>query len=181
MSMQRIFVPRETSAISLGADDVAEKIRSKLASSGSKAKIARNGSWGMCWLEPLIEVETGKGRIAYGPVTSDDVDSLIAADFLNGGKHALRLGPTEKISWLARQQRWTFARCGLIDPLSIEEYRANGGFDGFEKALATGASAVVEMVTASGLRGRGGGGRVHGAHEHPRRAGAGKQRINAGR
>ena len=158
MSMQRIFVPRETSAISLGADDVAEKIRSKLASSGSKAKIARNGSWGMCWLEPLIEVETGKGRIAYGPVTSDDVDSLIAADFLNGGKHALRLGPTEKISWLARQQRWTFARCGLIDPLSIEEYRANGGFDGFEKALATGASAVVEMVTASGLRGRGGAG-----------------------
>jgi formate dehydrogenase iron-sulfur subunit len=158
MKLQRIFVPRETSAISLGADEVAEKLRALLAKSGSKTQIVRNGSWGMCWLEPLVEVETGKGRIAYGPVTPDDVESLLAADFVKGGKHPLRLGATEKISWLARQQRWTFARCGLIDPLNVEEYMANGGFNGFEKALAAGAGAVVEMVTASGLRGRGGAG-----------------------
>ncbi len=158
MTLQRIFVPRETSAISLGADEVAEKLRGLFAKSGTKVKLVRNGSWGMCWLEPLVEVETDKGRIAYGPVTPNDVESLVAADFIHGGKHALRLGPTGKISWLARQQRWTFARCGLIDPLDVEEYRANGGFDGFEKALAAGASAVVEMVTASGLRGRGGAG-----------------------
>ncbi|MCI0516866.1 MAG: formate dehydrogenase, partial [Woeseiaceae bacterium] len=158
MTVKRVFVPRETSAISLGADEVAEKFRTLLAKSGSKAELVRNGSWGMCWLEPLVEVETTKGRIAYGPVTPNDIESLLAADFVNGGKHALRLGPTEKISWLARQQRWTFARCGLIDPLKIGEYRAHGGFDGFEKALAAGAARVIETVTASGLRGRGGAG-----------------------
>ncbi len=158
MKLQRIFVPRETSALSLGADDVAEKLRALLAKAGKKIKIVRNGSWGMCWLEPMVEVETAAGRIAYGPVTPDDVDSLVAADFIHGGKHSLRLGPTEKISWLARQQRWTFARCGLIDPLDVDDYRAHGGFDGFEKALACGADAVVETVTASGLRGRGGAG-----------------------
>ncbi|HSD69494.1 MAG TPA: NADH-quinone oxidoreductase subunit NuoF [Woeseiaceae bacterium] len=158
MTAKRVFVPRETSAISLGADEVAEKLRAMLAKSGSKRELVRNGSWGMCWLEPLVEVETGKGRIAYGPVTPGDVESLIAADFLNGGKHSLRLGPTEKISWLERQQRWTFARCGLIDPLSIDQFREHGGFDGFEKALAAGSAKVIETVTASGLRGRGGAG-----------------------
>jgi formate dehydrogenase iron-sulfur subunit len=158
MTAQRIFIPRETSAISLGADDVAEKLRALLAKSGHMAKIVRNGSWGMCWLEPLVEVETEGGRIAYGPVTPEDIDSLIAADFLHGGKHRLRLGPTEELSWLVRQQRWTFARCGLIDPLDVADYRAHGGFDGLAKALAAGPAAIVDMVTASGLRGRGGAG-----------------------
>ncbi|MDH4314574.1 MAG: NADH-quinone oxidoreductase subunit NuoF [Gammaproteobacteria bacterium] len=158
MSTTTIFVPRETSAISLGADEVADKIDAWIRKSGSKISLVRNGSWGMCWLEPMVEVQTAKGRIAYGPVSPDDIESLIESDFVSGGKHALRLGPTKDIDWLARQQRWTFSRCGLTDPLSIDDYRSNGGFAGIEKAIAGGADAVLETVKASGLRGRGGAG-----------------------
>lgn len=158
MSGVRIFVPRETSAISLGADEVASKLDAWIRKSGNGATLVRNGSHGMCWLEPLVEVETSKGRIAYGPVTPGDVESLVAADFLNGGEHALRLGPTNKIEWLVRQQRWTFSRCGEIDPLSLDEYRAQGGFAGLTKALQSDAKTVLETVKASGLRGRGGAG-----------------------
>ncbi|MEQ9563511.1 MAG: NADH-quinone oxidoreductase subunit NuoF [Woeseiaceae bacterium] len=158
MSKSRIYVPRETSAISLGADEVANKLADWIKKSGSDAMLVRNGSHGMCWLEPLVEVETAKGRIAYGPVTPDDIDSLIAADFANGGNHALRLGPTMEIPWLARQQRWTFSRCGLIDPLSVDDYQSHGGFAGLAKALAGDAKSVLDTVKASGLRGRGGAG-----------------------
>lgn len=154
----RIFVPRETSAISLGADEVASKLEAWIRKSGNGATLVRNGSHGMCWLEPLVEVDTGTARIAYGPVRPEDVESLIAADLLNGGTHALRLGPTNEIEWFARQQRWTFSRCGQIDPLSVDEYLAHGGFAGLKTALKDDANAVLETVKASGLRGRGGAG-----------------------
>jgi formate dehydrogenase iron-sulfur subunit len=150
----RVFVPRETSAVSLGADEVAERIQSH----ADGVTVVRNGSWGMCWLEPLVEVETGGGRIAYGPVSADDVDALFKADFLNGGDHALRLGKVGDIPYLKNQDRWTFRRCGLIDPVSIDEYRNNGGFEGFLAATKMGAAAVIEEVKKSGLRGRGGAG-----------------------
>ena len=150
----KVFVPRETSAVSLGADDVAVSIQSR----SSDVAIIRNGSWGMCWLEPLVEVEVDGERIAYGPVTTDDIDDLFEADFLNGGEHKLKLGKVGDIPYLKNQDRWTFRRCGLIDPVSIDEYRANGGFEGFVAATKMGAAAVIEEVRKSGLRGRGGAG-----------------------
>jgi len=148
-----VFVPRETAAVSMGAHEIAESIAAL-----DGVAVTRNGSWGMSWLEPLVEVEVGGQRIGYGPVTPDDVDSLVAADFLQGGDHALRLGPVCEIPYLEKQERWTFRRCGLIDPLSVDDFRANGGFDGLEKALAAGSEHVLEQVKASGLRGRGGAG-----------------------
>ncbi len=154
----RVFIPRETAALSLGAESVASAIETTAAARGESVDIVRNGSRGITWLEPLVEVDTGGQRIAYGPVTADDVAGLFDAGLLTGGEHALCLGPTETIPWLAQQQRWTFQRCGIIDPLSLKDYEQHGGFAGLRKAFASGPETVIATVKDSGLRGRGGAG-----------------------
>jgi len=154
----RIYVPREAAAVSLGADDVAARIATAADNNKTDIEVVRNGSWGITWLEPMVEVAVDGQRIAYGPVEPDDVDGLIAAGLFEGGDHELKLGPTEEIDWLKNQDRWTFRRCGLIDPLSLDDYQANGGFAGLKTALDKGAEYVLEQVKASGLRGRGGAG-----------------------
>ncbi len=151
-----VWVPRDTSAISVGAEDVARGIQAEAQRRGEAVRIRRNGSRGLYWLEPLIEVETPAGRIAYGPTAPGDVGSLFDAEFLAGGAHVLRHGPTETIPFLARQERLCFARMGVIDPLSIEDYVAHGGFTGLRTALAMSGTQIVQQVTDSGLRGRGG-------------------------
>ncbi len=154
----KVYVPREAAAVSMGADEVAERIASAAKKSKADVAIIRNGSWGITWLEPMVEVSIDGQRIAYGPVAPGDVDGLVAAGFFEGGDHELKLGPTKDIDWLQNQDRWTFRRCGLIDPLSLDEYQANGGFAGLRKAFEAGATHVLEQVKASGLRGRGGAG-----------------------
>jgi formate dehydrogenase iron-sulfur subunit len=153
-----VYVPREAAAVSLGADQVADRIAAAAAKSKSEVQVVRNGSWGITWLEPMVEVAVDGQRIAYGPVTPDDVDGLIAAGLFDGADHELKLGLTANIDWLKNQDRWTFRRCGLIDPLSIEDYEAHGGFAGLTIALDKGAAHVLEQVKESGLRGRGGAG-----------------------
>ena len=158
MTRTRVFVPRETSAVSVGADDVAIAIARKSKQAGSDIELIRNGSWGASWLEPLVEVEVDGQRIAYGNVTPADVASLFDSDFLAGGEHARRLGPIQEIPYLIKQDRWTFFRVGLIDPLSVESYTAHQGFKGLQKAFEVGSEAVLDAVSESGLRGRGGAG-----------------------
>ncbi len=158
MSRIQVFVPRETSAISVGADDVAIAIARKSKQLGTGIELIRNGSWGACWLEPLIEVQVGEQRIAYGNVTPRDVDSLFESGFLEGGEHPRRLGPTQEIPYLINQDRWTFWRCGLIAPLSLDDFIAHNGFKALKTAFEKGSDAVIEAVTEAGLRGRGGAG-----------------------
>jgi formate dehydrogenase iron-sulfur subunit len=153
-----VYVPRDAAAIALGADEVAAAIERVASENGQDVHIIRNGTRGMVWLEPMVEVATETGRIAYGPVSASDVASLFNAGFLSGGDHALSLGLTEEIPFFARQTRLTFARCGLTDPLSLAEYEANGGLAGLKKAVAMAAHDIVKTVTDSGLRGRGGAG-----------------------
>lgn len=160
---RRIFVPGDAAALSLGADDVAAALAEAAAAAGVAVEIVRNGSRGLFWLEPLVEVETPAGRIGYGPVEAGDVPGLVAAGLFDGavpggGLAARHLGPMERHPWLARQQRLTFARCGIVDPFSLADYRACGGLTGLERALAMAPAEVVAEVTASGLRGRGGAG-----------------------
>ena len=153
-----IFIPRDAAAIAVGADKVAEAIEREAALRGIELAIVRNGSRGLLWLEPLIEVRTGRGRIAYGPVTVADVPGLFEADFLAGGAHPLCHGLTKEIPYLARQTRLTFSRCGVTDPLSLADYRHYEGLKGLEKAVAMDPADIVKTVTDSGLRGRGGAG-----------------------
>jgi len=154
----RVYIPIDAAALSVGAEAVAQAIRREAARRGTPVEIVRNGTRGLLWLEPLVEVQTPAGRIAYGPVAAADVSALFEAGFLSGGTHALGLGPTEELDWLKRQQRLTFARIGIVDPLSIADYRAHGGLLGLERALAMAPADIVEQVRASGLRGRGGAG-----------------------
>jgi formate dehydrogenase iron-sulfur subunit len=157
----RVYVPRDSAALSVGAEGVARAIASEASSRGLDITLVRNGSRGMFWLEPMVEVETAGGRIAYGPVSREAVAGLFDAGFLEGkpGKaHALCLGPTEEIPYLKQQERLTFARCGIVDPLSLADYVAHGGYRGLQRALSLAPEQIVTEVTNSGLRGRGGAG-----------------------
>ncbi len=158
MDATRIYVPRETSAVSVGADEVALEIAREAKRTGTPVELIRNGSWGATWLEPLVEVEVDGARIAYGNVAAADVAGLFSAGLVSGGEHERRLGPIMEIDYLIKQDRWTFWRCGLTNPLSLDDFREHHGFKALEKAFADGAEAVIDAVTASGLRGRGGAG-----------------------
>src|SRR5580704_11608958 len=148
----RIYVPRDSAALSVGAEGVARAIASEAASRGLDIQLVRNGSRGLFWLEPLVEVETSQGRIAYGPVSREAVAGLFDAGFTEGKAHALYLGPTEEIPYLKQQERLTFARCGIVDPLSLPDYLAHGGYRGLQRALSLAQEQIVTEVTNSGLR-----------------------------
>lgn len=153
-----IYVPRDSAALSLGANEVADAVVREAGSRNLDVQLVRNGSRGMLWLETMVEVATDAGRIAYGPVTEGDVASLFDADVMAGGEHALRLGKTEDLPWMQKQTRLTFARVGVTDPVSLDDYSEHDGLVGLKKALTMEPSAIVEAVVASGLRGRGGAG-----------------------
>jgi formate dehydrogenase iron-sulfur subunit len=152
----KVFVPRDAAALSLGADAVARAVAAYSESHNQGVTLVRNGTRGMTWLEPLVEVETPQGRIAYGPVAAADVPGLFAAGFLSGGEHRLRQGLTAEIPYFKNQERLTFARVGIIDPVSAADYVAHGGYAGLKQALTMTQPAIVQTVLDSGLRGRGG-------------------------
>jgi len=153
-----IYIPLDSAARSIGADQVVMAIEAESIKRGIGISIVRNGTRGALWLEPLVEVATSEGRVAYGPVTVGDVDSLFDSAFHLGGEHRLSLGKTDDIPWLARQDRVTFARVGVVDPLSIADYQDHGGLVGLRRALSMEQEEIVAEVTDSGLRGRGGAG-----------------------
>ena len=166
MTAATLWLPRDAAAVAAGADDVAAALEAA-GSAGNPLKLVRNGSRGLLWLEPLLEVATPAGRVAFGPVQASDVDRLVAAGLLDPAiarqglpaalaADALHLGLTEALPYFARQRRITFARVGLTDPLSLDDYAAHGGWAGLDKALAMAPPAVVGEVIESGLRGRGG-------------------------
>ncbi len=148
----KVYVPRDAAARALGADDVALAIVAEAARVGIDISLVRNGSRGMVWLEPLVEIDTPAGRTGYGPMTVADVPGL----FTNG--HSKSLGLVDALPWMARQTRLTFARVGVIDPLSLDDYRAHGGLVGLQRALEMSSPDIIAEVTTSGLRGRGGAG-----------------------
>lgn len=151
----RLFVSGDAVAVALGADQVATALAPEAERRG--ISIVRPGSRGLCSVEPLIEVETPSGRVAYGPVFEEDVPSLLPVLF-EAGPHEKRLGSLDALPFFQRQTRLTFTRCGLVDPRSFADYRAHGGLRGLEKARGMHPAAVIEVVTQSGLRGRGGAG-----------------------
>ncbi|HET6719569.1 MAG TPA: NADH-ubiquinone oxidoreductase-F iron-sulfur binding region domain-containing protein [Rhodocyclaceae bacterium] len=153
---RRIYVPIDSSALSVGAESVARVIAAEAARRDEAITLVRNGSRGLFWLEPLVEVDTPAGRVAYGPVQAADVPGLFDAGFLSGAAHPLALGRVEELPYFAGQERLTFARVGLTDPLSLADYRTHGGFLGLARAIGLGGAEVVKEVTDSGLRGRGG-------------------------
>lgn len=153
----RFFIPCDAAAIAVDADRVAEALQAAADARGITIDIVRTGSRGLHWLEPLVEHDTRDGRIAYGPVVPDDATGVLEAALV-GAAHPLCHGLTEALPFFAKQARLTFARCGIVDPRSLEDYIAHGGYRGLAAALDVGPAAIVAAVTESGLRGRGGAG-----------------------
>ncbi|MFT3973499.1 MAG: NADH-ubiquinone oxidoreductase-F iron-sulfur binding region domain-containing protein [Amaricoccus sp.] len=153
----RIFVPADSAAASVGAEETAAAVAKAIAARGLEAMLVRNGSRGLFWLEPLVEAETPAGRIAFGPVGAGDAASVVDA-IADGAAHPLALGLTEEIPYLARQERLTFERVGVTDPLDLSDYEAHGGLAGLRAALGLDGAAICQAVLDSGLRGRGGAG-----------------------
>jgi formate dehydrogenase iron-sulfur subunit len=158
MTRPRIFIPWDAGALALGSSVVERAIIAAERQRGLDIEIVRTGSRGLFWLEPMVEIDTAAGRIAYGPVTAADIEALFDAGWLDGGAHPLRLGRPEDIPFLKRQTRFTFARCGVVDRVSTADYGAHGGMRGLQRALSLGPAETVAEVTKSGLRGRGGAG-----------------------
>ena len=154
---QRIYIPCDTTALSLGADQIAEAVQLEIQQRGLDATIVRNGSRGMLWLEPLVEVDTAQGRVGYGAISAQQVSALFDAGMLDGNQqHESCIGLVEEHPFLKKQQRLTFARSGITDPISIEDYIALDGFNGLKNAIAMQPQNIVDEVKTSGLRGRGG-------------------------
>src|SRR5262249_38635648 len=153
----RVFIPCDAGAVAVGADEVAAAMEKAAGGRNIPLEIVRIGSRGLYWLEPMVEVQTPAGRVAFGPVEPSDAPSLLDAMLANGD-HPSRQGIADDIPWLKRQTRLTFARCGVVDPRSLDDYRIHSGGRGLAQALALGPEATVETVLQSGLRGRGGAG-----------------------
>ncbi|MCF8707292.1 formate dehydrogenase beta subunit [Rhizorhapis sp. SPR117] len=145
----KIFISDDALAIACGADRVAKAF----ARAAPDAEIIRTSSWGMHWLEPLVEMDNGGGRVGYGPVKVGDVETI-----LDGAAHALRIDDVSQHPFIASQTRLTFARAGRTRPTSLEDYEASGGWAGLRNARMIDPLDVIEQVTQSGLRGRGGAG-----------------------
>lgn len=156
--MITVYVPQDSAATSVGADEVAIAIEREAALTGREINLVRTGTRGMLWLEPLVEVATERGRVGYGPVHADDVTDLVAGGMLGGDEPELCVGLVEDLPWMRDQQRLCLARVGVVDPLSAEDYVANGGLIGLRRAFELDPAEVVAEVTESGLRGRGGAG-----------------------
>ncbi|WP_153099671.1 formate dehydrogenase beta subunit [Paraburkholderia hayleyella] len=154
--MTRVYLPRDSSALALGADALAATLVREAARRGMPLDLVRNGSRGLLWLEPLLEVVTPGGRIGYANLEADDIGALFDAGFLTGGAHPRCVGVVDDLPYLKQQQRLTFARIGLTDPLSLDDYLAHEGLNGLKQALAMDGKAACEALIESGLRGRGG-------------------------
>ena len=146
-----VYVPRDAAALAGGADRVAAAFEAQPG-----VRVVRNGSRGMLWLEPMVEVLTPEGRVAYGPVRLKDVQPLLDAGVLTGGAHPLRLGLADQQPWMQQQQRFTFRRVGIVDPRDADDFVTHGGLIGLRRALSMTPAEVVAEVADSGLRGRGG-------------------------
>ncbi|AZL59046.1 formate dehydrogenase [Tabrizicola piscis] len=150
----KVYIPLDSAAVALGADAIAAAVVAEATRRGVTVDVVRNGSRGMVWLEPLVEVVTDAGRLGFGPMTVADVPAL----FGDLSAHAMALGLVEDLPWMVGQTRLTFARVGVIDPLSLVEYEAHGGLLGLRRAQTMAKAEIVAEVTESGLRGRGGAG-----------------------
>ena len=137
----KAYVPLDTSAVAAGADAVASAL------SDAGAEVVRNGSRGMAWAEPLVEIGDG-GRIAYANVTAADVPDVVA----QGEGHPKCLGPVSDIPYLAGQTRAVFDRAGKDAPLALPMTTV------LADCLDQAPEAMIDTIETSGLRGRGGAG-----------------------
>ncbi len=154
MRINKIYISNDTAALSVGSDETTLKFLYELEKKNKKIEVIRNGSRGLFWLEPLVEFDTDVGRIGFKNVSSNDVSNILEEK----NNHPLYIGLVEELGYLKKQTRITFSNCGKYDPLSLKDYRENGGFKGLLNTIKLGNRKAIDTITNSGLRGRGGAG-----------------------
>ncbi|WEJ69859.1 formate dehydrogenase beta subunit [Pseudomonas sp. PSE14] len=154
--MLKLFVSCDSVARSVGADEVAAALAAEAERRQLSIQVQRTSSRGLYWLEPLVELESADGRLGFGPITAAEVPALLDALAGDPANHPRAVGPVEDIPYLKTQQRLLFARAGITRPLSLDDYRAHGGFEGLTRAIGLDDAEMVAAVLDSGLRGRGG-------------------------
>ncbi len=152
--MTRIYVPIDSAALALSAEDVAVAIAAEArprptCRSCATVGVASISNRSLKWKRP-------QGRIGYSNVEAEDVAALFDACFHEGKSHEKNVGIIDEIPYLKTQQRLTFARIGITDSLSIDDYVALGGLEGLRNVLDMNGDAVVDALIESGLRGCGG-------------------------
>jgi len=162
--MTTIKVGLGTCGISAGSAKTYNALRDELEKHGLEVDLRETGCIGMCYNEPLLEIEDGQGnRYFYGEITADRIPKLGDEQLVNGrpvaewivkGHH-----PTPNDDFLDKQERIVLRNCGIIDPSSVDEYIQCGGYQAIRKVLREQTpEQVIQTVIDSGLRGRGGGG-----------------------
>jgi formate dehydrogenase iron-sulfur subunit len=178
--MTTVRISDDALALACGADAVAAAFERE------GCTVERVSSWGMHWLEPLVEID----GIGWGPVRVEDVPKILVETGRGSARRVVKgnlllaqhpvenplhhaaarggppphtgedlcIGPIAEHPFIARQQRLTFARAGKTRPLSLDDYAATGGWAALERARSLPPEQAVAEITRSGLRGRGGAG-----------------------
>jgi len=150
-----------TCGVAAGGREVYDALSTKLDGRGLNVELKQTGCMGMCYNEVQVEVSSPQGeRVFYGRVTPDKIDRIVEEHLIGGQPVAEWVIPDEEIdSLLAKQERIVLRNCGIIDPESIDDYLAADGYKAIEKVLGSmSPQEVIDEVTKSGLRGRGGAG-----------------------
>ena len=167
--MKKLIVGMGTCGLSAGAQAVYDRLDELVAEYPDQCELGITGCIGMCFREPLVEVNDGKSRVIYGGVDAKAAEQIVLKHVLNDERivdknlvyaieeDASTLG--DEAQYIDLQERIVLRNCGNIDPESIDEYIATGGYEGARKALLDlTPDQVIQEVKASGLRGRGGAG-----------------------
>ena len=171
--MNTIFIGMGTCGLAVGAAKVREAVNKWAEARGREVQVTPTGCVGYCVAEPIMDVVTDQGhRLSYGNVTPEEAGFILDEVLVRGnynvsgllgqyrnGKTALPGLPLlEEHPFFRKQVKYVLRNCGVINPESVADYRAAGGFSGLERALAMGPQRVVEELLRAGLRGRGGAG-----------------------
>ena len=149
-----------TCGVAAGGREVYDALSAKLDGRGLNVELKQTGCMGMCYNEVQVEVSSPQGeRVFYGRVTPEKVDRIVKEHLIGGQPVAEWVIPDEEIdNLLAKQERIVLRNCGIIDPESIDDYIAVDGYKAIEKVMGGSPQEVIDEVTKSGLRGRGGAG-----------------------
>jgi NADH-quinone oxidoreductase subunit F len=166
--MKKVIVGMSTCGLSAGSQKTYDRLGELLAANPGAFELKSAGCIGMCYREPLVEIRDDASRIVYGAVTPELAEEIFS-EHIKGGRvleeHvALRIEPGRELGGSEaphqkNQVRIVLRNCGLIDPESIAEYEAAGGYRALRMALLEmKPDEIIKIVKDSGLRGRGGAG-----------------------
>ena len=152
----RVYISRDTTAVAVGAERVVQRFEVEATQAELSYELVRNGSRGAFGLEPLLEVDSVRGRVGFAAVMPEDIPEVIRCVKEGVFDHPKYVGLITEIPWLSNQTRVTFKRCGEGAPTDLKNYQRLGGYEGLKNALGLSSQAIVDEIKASGLRGRGG-------------------------